>query len=77
MQRSPPEISRENSTGREETVDSRLLFEGANFSRGQAGGRLFRKAALRRRLLRLTSLIVIAIVSVGLWVAAIILASGA
>jgi hypothetical protein len=52
-------------------VDGRLLFEGANFSRGQAGVRLFRKPNLRRRLLRLTSLIVIAFVSIGLWVAAI------
>jgi hypothetical protein len=58
-------------------VDSRLLFEGANFSRGQAGVRRFRKPALRRRLLRLTSLIVIALASIGLWVAAILLASGA
>jgi hypothetical protein len=58
-------------------VDSRLLLEGANFSRGQARVRLFKKPALRRRLLRLTSLIVIALVSVGLWVVAIILASGA
>jgi hypothetical protein len=61
-------------------VDSRLLLEGANFSRGQAGVRRFRKPAFRRRLRRLTSLIVIAFVSIGLWVAAIwaaILASGA
>lgn len=63
-------------------MDTRLLFEGANFSRGQAGVRLFRKPALRRRLLRLTSLIVIALVSIGLWVATIwaafaILVSGA
>jgi hypothetical protein len=58
-------------------MDSRLLFEGANFSRGQAGVRRFRKPALRRRLRRLTSLIVIALVSIGLWVAAIMLASGA
>jgi hypothetical protein len=52
-------------------VDSRLLLEGANFSRGQAGVRLFRKPAVRWRLLRLTSLIVIVLVSIGLWVAAI------
>ena len=63
-------ISRELS-GREETVDSRLLFEGANFSRGQAGVRLFRKPALRQRLLRLTSLVVIVVVAIGLWLAAI------
>ena len=73
-------MSRENCPGREEKVNSRLLFEGADFSRGQAGVRLFRKPALRRRLLRLTSLILIVLVSIGLWVAAIwtaILASGA
>jgi hypothetical protein len=61
-------------------VDSRLLLDGANFSRGQTGVRLFRKPALQGRLVRLTSLIVIALVSIGLWVAAIwatILASGA
>ena len=61
-------------------MNSRLLFEGADFSRGQAGVRLFRKPALRRRLLRLTSLIAIALVSISLWVAAIwtaILALGA
>jgi hypothetical protein len=61
-------------------VDSRLLLEGANFSRGQAGVRLFRKPALQRRLRRLTSLILIVLVSIGLWLAAIwtaILASGA
>jgi hypothetical protein len=61
-------------------VDSRLLLEGANFSRGQAGVRLFRKPALQRRLRRLTSLIIIAFVSIGLWLAAIwtaMLASGA
>ena len=73
-------MSREDCPGREETVNSRPLFEGANFSRGQAGVRLFRKPALRRRLRRLNCLIVIALVSIGLWVAAIwtaILASGA
>jgi len=61
-------------------VDSGLMLEGGNFSRGQAGVRLFGKHALRRRLLRLTSLIVIALASIGLWLAAIwtaILASGA
>jgi hypothetical protein len=52
-------------------MDSRLLLEGANFSRGHPGVRLFRKPALRRRLVRLTSLIVIALVSIGLWMAAI------
>lgn len=83
MQRSSAGISRGKvGTGREETVDSRLLLEGANFSRAQAGVRLFRKPAVRRRLLRLTSLIVIVLVSIGLWVAAIwtafaILGSGA
>jgi hypothetical protein len=71
MQRSSAEISRQNWTGREEMVDSRLLFEGADFSRGRAGARLFRNPALQRRLLRLTSLIVIALVSIGLWIAAI------
>jgi hypothetical protein len=63
-------------------VDRKLLLAGGTFSRGRAGVRLFRKPALRRRRLRLTSLIVIAFVSIGLWVAAIwtafaILASGA
>jgi hypothetical protein len=52
-------------------VDGRLRLEGANFSPGQARVRLFRKPALQRRLVRLTSLIVIALVSIGLWVAAI------
>ena len=52
-------------------MSSRLLFEGANFSRGQAGVRLFRKPALRQRLLRLTSLVVIVVVAIGLWLAAI------
>jgi hypothetical protein len=52
-------------------VNSRLLFEGADFSRGQAGVRLFRKPALRQRLLRLTSLVVIVVAAVGLWLAAI------
>jgi hypothetical protein len=82
MQRSSPGISHENWTGREELVDSRLLFEGANFSRDKAGVRLFRKPALRQRLLRLTSLVVIVLVSIGLWLAAIwaafaIMAAGA
>lgn len=63
-------------------MGSRLLLEGANFSRGQARVRLFRKPALQRRLCRLTSLIVIVLVTIGLWVAAIwaafaILGSGA
>jgi hypothetical protein len=52
-------------------VDSRLLLQGTNFSRGQGRVRLFRKPALRRRLRRLTCLIVIALVSIGLWLAAI------
>ena len=73
--------SRENCPGREETMSSRLLFDGAGFSRGQAGVRLFRKPALRQRLLRLTSLVVIVVVAIGLWLAAIwtafaLLASG-
>jgi hypothetical protein len=46
-------------------MDRRLLFEGANFSRGQAGVRLLRKPTLRRRLLRLTCLFVIALASIG------------
>jgi hypothetical protein len=71
MQRSSAWISRENRPGREETVDSRLLFEGANFSRGQAGARLFRKPAARQRLLRLASLVMIVLASIGLWLAAI------
>ena len=54
----------------EEAVDSRVL-EGANFHHDQVGVRRVRKPALRRRLLRLTSLIVIALVSIGLWIAAI------
>jgi hypothetical protein len=73
-------MSPENCPGSEETVNSGLLFEGADFSRGQEGVHLFREPALRRRLLRLTSLILIVLVSIGLWVAAIwmaILASGA
>jgi hypothetical protein len=73
-------MSREDLNRQGGEVNSRLLFEGADFSRGQAGVRLFRKPALRRRLLRLTSLIAIALVSIGLWVAAIwtaIFASGA
>ena len=77
MQRSPAGMSREDLNRQGGEVDSRLLLEGANFSRDQAGGRLFRKPALRRRLLRLASLIVIAIVSVWVWVAAIWMASGA
>ena len=52
-------------------MDRRLLFEGGNFSRGQAGVRLFRKPALRQRLLRLTSLVVIVVLAIGLWLAAI------
>jgi hypothetical protein len=71
MQRSFAGISCENSPGREEKVDSRRLFEGTDFSRGQAGVRLFRKPALRPRLLRLTSLVVIVVVAIGLWLAAI------
>jgi hypothetical protein len=55
----------------EEIVDSRLLLESADFSRGQAAVRLFRKPVLRRRLRRLTSLTVIVLVSIGLWVVAI------
>jgi hypothetical protein len=61
-------------------MESRILLAGASFSRGQAGVRRFRKPALRRRLLRLTCLFVIALVSIGVWVAAIwtaILPSGA
>jgi hypothetical protein len=50
-------------------VDSWLLSEGASFSRGQAGVPL--KPALWRRLRRFTGLIVIALVSIGVWVAAI------
>ena len=71
MQRSSAGISRENWPGREERLDSRLPFEGADFSRGQAGVRLFRKPALRRRLHGLTCLIVIVLVSIGLWLAVI------
>ena len=52
-------------------MDSRLLFEGGNFSPGQAGMCLFRKPAVRQRLLRLTSLVVIVVVSIGLWLAAV------
>ena len=51
-------------------MHSRVL-EGANFPRDQVGVRLIRKPAFRRRLLRLTSLIVVALVSIGLWIAAI------
>ena len=62
-------------------MHSRVL-EGANFTHDQVGVRLVTKPALLRRLLRLTSLIVIALVSIGLWIAAIwtafaILGSGA
>ena len=52
-------------------MDSRLLSDGASFSRGQAGVPLFRKTALWPRLRRFTFLIVIALVSIGVWVAAI------
>ena len=50
-------------------MDSWLLSKGASFSRGQAGVPL--KPALWRRLRRFTGLIVIALVSIGVWVAAI------
>lgn len=52
-------------------MDSRLLLQGADISRGQVRERLFRKPALRLRLRRLTCLIVIGLVFIRLWVAAI------
>jgi hypothetical protein len=50
-------------------VDSRLLFEGASFSRDQAAVRLFRKPALHA--LKLGSWITALLLSLGLWAAAI------
>jgi hypothetical protein len=63
-------------------VDSRVLKGANNFPRDQVGVRLVRKPALRRRLLRLISSMVISLVAIGLWIAAIwsafaILGSGA
>ena len=52
-------------------MGTRLLLAGANSRRGQAEARQFRKPALRRRLGRFACLIVIALASIGVWVAAI------
>jgi hypothetical protein len=52
----------------EEAVDSRVLLEGA-YNRPRI--RPFRESAVRRRLVRLTSLIVVVLLALGLWTAAI------
>src|ERR1700746_51663 len=70
MQRDHQDRVQKKRIAREEAVDSRVL-EGANFPRDQVGVRLVRKPALRRRLLRLISLMVISLVAIGLWIAAI------
>lgn len=70
MQRSSARISRK-LTRQEETVACMLPFEGADFSRGQTRVRLFRKPALRQRLRRLISLVVIVVMAIGLWLAVI------
>jgi hypothetical protein len=50
-------------------MDSRVLFEGASFSRGQARLRLFAKPALH--LLKLGSWKAAVLLSLGLWAAVI------